>query len=178
LGIGYSYPHFLRLFSEWTYLDFFASILVSFSVEQNPSDIAKSIIFPASAIFIGFTISWGANAQTLIMSKEIKRLSKYNSDGMENYIFPFHLAIFAFIFAVSMWGIAAIGVFDPAFVGDKLAFLRISGLFACVFLTCMALRICWSVTVMIGVFMFAISAIRDERKFKIKKNLLKRWRRR
>ncbi|QJE72965.1 hypothetical protein HHL28_07585 [Aerophototrophica crusticola] len=123
-------------------------------------------MLPLSAIFIGLTISWSANTQALILSKEVVALSELNPDGLENYVFPFQYAILIFLIATLSWAALATGYFDPpsgkAVPTWSQSLIADVTILVCTFFGCIAVRTSWQVVGLVATIQFVITQMRKQ----------------
>lgn len=143
-GSGWK-PGYKRIVNWWLFAHLFIGIILSLIVQVDLTRAANSVLLPLSAIFIGLTFAWAGNANALLQSHEIDKLSQYHEGGFVEYVYIFQTAILIILMSLVFWGLAGLKVFDklwPTPVNTIGYFVVKSILFA---FSSMTLRECWHV---------------------------------
>lgn len=130
-----------RFADRWLLLHIAVGIVACLAVQQALSDAAKAVLLPLASVLVGLAFAWAGNAQALLRSEEIEDLSKYVRGGFTTYAYAFQTAILAMLVAVSLWGVAGLGVFDCIEAPVPRAAITIA-LYA---ILSVAVRECWHV---------------------------------
>ena len=140
-------PGWQNLVDGWLVFHLGGGFLLSSIVPMPLHDAAGAVLLPLAGILIGMTFAWAVNAQTLLQTPEIERLSTHHPGGFEDYVYAFQLSILILFATLALWGLAGMGVFEapclwncPTYsitVARTLLFAAAS----------MALRECWHVVV-------------------------------
>ncbi len=138
-------PGYRRIVNKWMFLHLSIGCLMAALVQVDLSTSANAVLLPLVGILIGLSFAWAGNAQALMQTTEIKRLSDYHKGGFVEYVYAYQTAILAILTTLSMWGLAGLQVFDKAwptpdatigyFVVKSILFLLAS----------LTLRTCWHV---------------------------------
>ncbi len=94
---------------------------------------------------VGLSFAWAGNAQALMQTPEIEKLSIYHPGGFVEYVYTYQTAILAILVTLAFWGLAGLRVFDcvwPSPFQPRLYFAVRLFLFTLCSLT---LRECWHV---------------------------------
>lgn len=70
------------------------------------------LLLPIAGVFIGLTFAWGGNAQALLQSDELSRLSSYRNGGYEEYLYAYQSAVLLILITLCCWALAGLGIFD------------------------------------------------------------------
>lgn len=79
-----------------------------FSLERS----AQTVLLPLAGVFVGMTFAWVGNAQAVLQSPELERVSANHPGGIENYVYTFQAAILTILATLVAWGFAALGLFE------------------------------------------------------------------
>ena len=138
-------PGFRRFFDVWILVHITVGITASFIVPISLEEAGRSLLLPLAGIFIGLSFAWGGNAQALLQTEEIEKLSSFREGGYEEYLYTYQSAVLLILVSLVSWGVAGLGVFDrvwPANV-DSCLYHTIAG--TLYFLASITLRECWHV---------------------------------
>jgi len=128
------------------------------------SDIAASantVLLPLVGILIGLTFAWAGNAQALLQSEEMQRLSDNREGGYREYVFAYQTAILVILITLVLWAIAGLRLFDTSWPTRHRApeyFAVKSLLFT---LSSLTLRECWQTVMGAQWMLLAQKTIRD-----------------
>jgi len=138
-------PGYRRLINKWLLFHLLIGSLVSLAVSDALASAANTVLLPLAGIFIGLSFAWVGNAQALLQSAEIKKLSHYHAGGYREYVFVFQMAVLTILATLILWGLAGLRVFDaawPTIAHPKVYFIVKVILFC---LASMSIRECWHV---------------------------------
>jgi hypothetical protein len=140
-------PGYQRIINWWMFFHLAVGLIVSFLVPVCIEQAANKVLFPLSSIFIALSFAWAVNAQSLMQSEEICKLSEYHAGGFTEYIFIYQTAVLTILSTLVVWGLAGLGIFDirwPTINNPELYFIIKTILFTMFSIT---LRECWQVVV-------------------------------
>lgn len=138
-------PGYRRLLNRWIILHLFSGVIVALVVPIDLQTAANTVLLPLVGILIGLSFAWAGNAQALLQSAEIDKLSDHHEGGFVEYVFTYQTAILAILVTLVVWGLAGLHVFDAVWPSSRalIAYFAIKTfLFLLVSLT---LRECWHV---------------------------------
>lgn len=103
------------------------------------------LLLPIAGVFIGLTFAWGGNAQALLQSDELSRLSSFRTGGYEEYLYTYQSAVLLILVTLCCWALAGLGIFDKVWPKDsnRWEYKLISGILF--FLSSLTVRECWQV---------------------------------
>src|SRR5690242_12776613 len=71
-----------RKFADWWLLvHLVVAIMLSVLVPATLKEAASTVLLPLVGILIGLSFAWAGNAQALLQTEEIERLSEYHPGG-------------------------------------------------------------------------------------------------
>ncbi len=138
-------PGIRRFFDIWLLVHISVGITASFVVPISLKQAGISLLLPLAGIFIGLSFAWGGNAQALLQTDEIKKLSAFRDGGYEEYIYTYQAAVLLILTALVGWGLAGLGIFDQVWptISQGTFYHTVSALLF--FLASVTLRECWHV---------------------------------
>jgi hypothetical protein len=103
------------------------------------------LLLPIAGVFIGLTFAWGGNAQALLQSDELSRLSSYRKGGYEEYLYTYQSAVLLILITLCCWALAGLGIFDKVWPihTHSIQYKTLSG--ALFLLSSITIRECWQV---------------------------------
>lgn len=136
----------IRRFVDWwlivhTSVGCIFALILPITLEKS----GTSLLLPLAGIFIGLSFAWGGNAQALLQSPEITRLSAHRRGGYEEYLYAYQSAVLLILVSLCLWAIAGLGIFDniwPACT-TSIEYKIVAGVLF--FSASMTLRECWHV---------------------------------
>lgn len=134
-----------RLLNAWLLLHLFIGTLLAIVVAQDLKTASNAVLLPLAGILVGLSFAWAGNAQVLMQTNEIDRLSEFHEGGFVEYVFVFQTAILAILVTLVLWGLAGLDVFDevwPTRSHSAVYFMVKTLLFSMASLT---VRECWHV---------------------------------
>lgn len=142
-----------RLANWWLLLHLAVGFSLAYLVtpSKTTADIAITFLLPLASILVGLSFAWAGNAQAILQTEELETLSKQLPDGIEGYLYNFQSAILIILVTMTLWGLAAIGLFAGCEYTAKII------LFA---LASMTLRECWHVVLASQIMILARYTIR------------------
>lgn len=140
-------PGIRRLFDLWLLVHMAVGFTLAFIVPISLEKAGTGLLLPLAGIFIGLSFAWGGNAQSLIQTNEIQKLSRKRKGGIQEYLYVYQLAVLLILVSLSCWAIAGLGTFDQVWPIRQLSWEYKSiatGLFT---LASITIRECWHVVV-------------------------------
>ena len=120
-------------------------VVLALALPVDLSTAASSLLLPLAGILVGLSFAWAGNAQALLQTSEMEKLSKHRPGGFTEYVFAYQNAILAILVTLVVWGLAGLQCFDkrwPTSLHPNQYFLVKTTLFA---LSSLSLRECWHV---------------------------------
>ena len=117
------------------------ALVIKGSVVQS----AQTVLLPLAGVFVGMSFAWVGNIQGILQSEEAEKLYSAHPGGAENYAYTFQSAILVVLIAISLWGVAGLGVFDQHCWWNCSARPYAILKFWLFFLISLAIRECWHV---------------------------------
>lgn len=104
-----------------------------------------SLLLPIAGVFIGLTFAWGGNAQALLQSDELARLSSFRDGGYEEYLYTYQSAVLLILVTLCCWALAGLGILDKVWPtsAEPLQYKTLAGVLF--FLSSITVRECWHV---------------------------------
>jgi hypothetical protein len=134
-----------RFVDWWLLLHILAAGILSYFLPISLKEAATTLLLPVAGIFIGLSFAWGGNAQALLQSEEIEKMSAFKKGGFADYVYTFQSAILLILITLCLWGIAGLGFFDLIWpICSNSNPYKVIG-FILFFLSSMTLRECWHV---------------------------------
>jgi hypothetical protein len=136
-------------------------VIMSFLVKIDLASSANTVLLPLAGILIGLSFAWAGNAQTIMQSHEIGKLSEYHEGGFVEYISVYQTAILTILITLGGWELAGLSIFDkqwPTTCNQLYYFGVKTILFTLASLT---LRECWQVVVGARYMLLAQKIIKD-----------------
>jgi hypothetical protein len=144
-----------KLLNRWIFLHALAGISLAYLVQKPLTDVATTFLLPLAGILVGLSFAWAGNAQAMLQTEELEKLSKQLPDGIETYLYTFQEAILIILVTMTLWGLAALGLFCAFETLAKVILF---------FLASLALRECWHVVLGSQVMILARYTIRQHEK--------------
>jgi hypothetical protein len=106
-----------------------------------------SLLLPIAGVFIGLTFAWGGNAQALLQTDELAKLSSYRDGGYEEYVYTYQSAILLILLTLCLWALAGLGIFDQVWptTAHGVQYKCIASILF--FFSSMTVRECWQVVI-------------------------------
>src|SRR5215831_6519115 len=104
-----------------------------------------TVLLPLAAILVGLCFAWAGNAQALLQTEDLQKMSEFHPGGFSEYVYTYESAILAILVTLVAWSFAGFGVFDktwPTPISKYAYFVVKTLLFA---LSSLTLRECWHV---------------------------------
>lgn len=105
-------PGYRKVANVSLFLHLGVGLTLTFLVPVTLREAANSVLLPLTGIFIGLSFAWGGNAQALLQTEEVERVTTFHPGGAAHYIFTFQAAIVAILATLGCWGLAGLGIFD------------------------------------------------------------------
>jgi len=138
-------PGIRRFFDIWFLVHFAVGVTASLVVPVSLKQAGISLLLPLAGIFIGLSFAWGGNAQALLQTEEIKKLSAFRDGGYEEYIYTYQAAVLLILTTLVGWGIAGLGIFDQVWPTTSQGDIYHTLSAILFFLASVTLRECWHV---------------------------------
>lgn len=116
---------------------------LAFLVTKPLDEVSNSVLLPLAGVLIGLAFAWGGNAQGLMQTAEIQRLSKELPGGLREYAGYYQSAILLILLTVTFWGVAGLSVFETLPKCYPAIYKAIGA--ALFFMTSLTLVECWGV---------------------------------
>lgn len=126
------------LFNRWTLVHITLGVTLAWAIDKPLSDIATGFLLPLASILVGLSFAWAGNAQALLQTDEVEKIAPHVSDGIETYLYSFQAAILVILITMTLWGLAAVGIFTPIALPAEMFLF---------FLASLAVRECWHVVI-------------------------------
>jgi len=138
-------PGIRRFLDWWLVLHICVGFLMAIILPITLEKAGTGLLLPIAGIFIGLSFAWGGNAQALLQSQELEKLSQYHAGGYEEYLYTYQAAVLLILATLAAWGIAGLGIFDQVWpmCQEGVPYRFIIGILF--FLASMTLRECWHV---------------------------------
>jgi hypothetical protein len=140
-----SKPGFRRLMNRWMIFHVLVGSSLAYIVKVDISIAANTVLLPLVGILIGLCFAWAGNAQALLQSNELRKMSKYSKGGFAEYVYIYQTAILAILVTLVFWALAGFKIFDdtwPTTIRRIPYLITKSVLFT---LSSLTLRECWHV---------------------------------
>lgn len=138
-------PGFRRVFNKWLLLHLLVGVILSLSVSLKLQECSNTVLLPLAGVLVGLSFAWAGNANALLQTEEIEKMSERHEGGFAEYVFIYQTAILTILVTLVLWGFAGLAVYDRTWPTDsnpKLYFTLKTLLFT---LCSLALRECWQV---------------------------------
>ena len=107
------------------------------------ASLASSVLFPLAGTLVGLTFAWAGNANALLQTSQVRKITQQLPSGIVEYAFYYQLAILLVLITICAWGMAGLGVLDHLFARSVWA--RRAGLWMLFTLLSLTIRECWCV---------------------------------
>ncbi|MGE0621113.1 MAG: hypothetical protein AB7O54_00745 [Pseudomonadales bacterium] len=132
-----------RFVDGWLVLHLTVGFTLAWLVPVELQIAANSVLLPLAGIFIGLCFAWGGNANALLQTEEIQRVSEEHPGGLREYVFVYQTAILVVLTTLCLWGLAGLG-FLREYIPPNSA-LSLSARTFVFFLSSLTIRECWHV---------------------------------
>lgn len=130
-----------KFFDRWMIVHAILAFLGAKFITVPLQEVSTTLMLPFASIFIGLSFALAGNAQTLLLSKELRKLFNQHPDGLKNYLYTFQTSILILLVLLIGWGAAGFGMFSIA----NAYHMQFSVKVVLYFLSSVALRECWHV---------------------------------
>lgn len=155
------YHHLLQ---SWLVLDVLFGAAMTWINPLNLQETARIFLVPFAGIFVGISVGWAGHAHTVLRTDELEEIANYVDGGMEGIVWEFQLAILALLVTIVLWGLAGLGIFDPAWRASAyvgISFLLYTG-------SSLSVRVCWNVVGNAQRLLVTRTRMRKERRGKLR----------
>jgi hypothetical protein len=154
-------PGYRTIVNAWFVLHSILSGVLTYFLPIDLSTAASAVLLPLAGVLVGLSIAWAGVAYAVLQSPEIARLAEYNPGGLDDYVFKFETSILALLFALVLWGLAGIQIFDKVTPTDKHFWSYLTVKWVLFTTSSIALRECWQVVHYSHVFLRLQAAIKN-----------------
>jgi len=154
-GVGVKPAGYRRFLDYWLLFHMVVAVFLSIYVPVNLKDAANSVLLPLVGILVGLTFAWAGNAQALLQTSEIHRLSEHHPGGYREYVYVYQTAILTVLLSAALWGLAGLGLFDLPCKMLCTAYSYESAKFMLFFVSSVSLRECWHVVMLAQLLLLA-----------------------
>jgi hypothetical protein len=159
-------PGYRRLVNRWLLLHLAVGVLLAYVVKVNLVTAANSVLLPLVGILVGLSFAWAGNAQALMQSQEIDRLTEYHAGGFREYVFVFQTTILAILVTLVLWALAGLQVFDLFWPTAERHYVYFSIKVVLFSFSSLTLRECWHVVLGAQWMLLAQREIRKKKREK------------
>lgn len=138
-------PGYKRVINRWALLHLIIGIILSLLVNLDLATSSNTVILPLAMIFVGLSFAWVGNAQALLQSDELIKLSEYREGGIVEYVFAFQTAILVILITIVLWGLAGLKIFDDFWPGKENSILYTLVKIILFASSSLTIRSCWHV---------------------------------
>ena len=163
-------PGFRRLVNLWLAFHIVVGLSLSYLVKSSLDQCANAVLLPLAGILIGLSFAWAGNAQALLQSKEIGKLTEHHEGGFVEYVYVYQTAILTILIALILWGLAGLKIFEDQWPTSscEVGYFTVKAL---LFLfSSMALRECWHIVLSVQWMLIAQQVIQKKLKDDNKNN--------
>ena len=100
-------PGYRRILDKWLLLHIPVGIVLSFLISIDLQACANTVLLPLAGILIGLSFAWAGNANALLQTEEIEKLSEYHKGGFVEYVFIYQTAILMILVTLVLWALRA-----------------------------------------------------------------------
>jgi hypothetical protein len=101
-----------RFVNRWLILHAGVGALLIWLIPVTLEKSAQTVLLPLAGVFVGMTFAWVGNAQAVLQSPELDRVSANRAGGIEDYVHTFQAAILTILTTLVVWGSAALGLLE------------------------------------------------------------------
>jgi hypothetical protein len=156
-------PGWQRLVDWWLVLHAAVGAGLALAVTLSLEEAAKAVLLPLAGVFVGMSFAWVGNAQALVQTAEIERLSGKNPAGFEVYVYSFQTAILVLLVTLGTWGVAGLGLFDRPCYFECPSWSYAVAKATLYALASFTLRVCWQVVAGAQLLLLYQRAVRNLR---------------
>lgn len=140
-------PGLRRFLDRWLALHAVVGGVLAYLLPMTIQRAGVSLLLPIAGVFIGLTFAWGGNAQALLQTDELAKLSSYRVGGYEEYVYTYQSAILLILLTLCLWALAGLGVFDEVWptMRHRVQYKCIVSILF--FFSSMTVRECWQVVI-------------------------------
>jgi len=138
-------PGYRRFVNWWVLIHLGVGVVLAWAVRVDVHSAAQTVLLPLAGVLVGLSFAWAGNAQAMLQSKEIEKLSEHHKGGFVEYVFVYQSAILAILGTMVLWGLTGLHVFDiplPHPLNTWGSYLLKTCLYTCSSIT---VRECWHV---------------------------------
>jgi hypothetical protein len=134
-----------KYFDFWLFIHLLFGVIFAWTLPVLLKDAANTVLLPLAGIFIGLSFAWGGNAQAILQTEEIDKLTDHHPGGFEEYIYTFQSAILVILCTLVLWGLAGLGFFDNVWPknSNRVGYLSVTAFLF--FMASLTLRECWHI---------------------------------
>lgn len=154
-------PGYRRILNRWIFVHLAIGLIISFFIQIDVATSAKAVLLPLAGILVGLSFAWAGNAQALMQSSEIEKLSEHHEGGFVEYVFTYQTAILTILGTLVFWGLAGLQIFDMRWPTDSRPILYFAIKTFLFLLSSLTIRECWHVVMGAQWMLLAQKQIKD-----------------
>ena len=155
-------PGYRRYFDLWLIVHLIVGIVISLYVNIGLTLIANAVLLPLASIFVGLSFAWAGNAQSLMQSEEIEKLSTFKTGGLKEYVFIYQSAILMIMTTLILWALVGIHTFDSLATMPNIFYVKFIAKMLLITLSSITIRECWQVIMGTQWLLLVRKQIRDK----------------
>lgn len=138
-------PGLRRFLDWWLVLHLAVGAVLACLLPMTLQNTGIGLLLPIAGVFVGLTFAWGGNAQALLQSDELSRLSSFRDGGYEEYLYTYQSAVLLILITLCCWAVAGLGILDRVWPTSALIlqYKMLAGFLF--FLSSITVRECWQV---------------------------------
>ena len=105
-------PGWRRIVNVWIIAHAIIGVLLALAVPIDLQSAASAVLLPLAGVLVGLSFAWAGNAQALLQTEQIEKLSERHPGGFVEYVYIYSLAIFCILLTLGVWTVAGLKVFD------------------------------------------------------------------
>lgn len=156
------HPGYRRIVNRWLLFHVAVGVAVAFAVPASIAQTANAVLVPLIGVFVGLSFAWGANAQSMLQTDQIRRMTAERAGGFAEYVFTFQIAMFVILATLAVWGLGGLSVFDQSWPTTVHPFAYGAVEITLYGLASLAVRECWHVIVGTQLMLLQWSEIKRE----------------
>ena len=78
---------FRRLVNIWLLFHMLVGVALAFLIQVDLATAANAVLLPLVGILIGLCFAWAGNAQALLQTRELNRMTEHSEGGFTEYVY-------------------------------------------------------------------------------------------
>lgn len=134
-----------RLLDRWFIFHLGVGVFLASVVQMDLTAAADTVLLPLAAILVGLCFAWAGNAQALLQTEDLQKMSEFHPGGFAEYVYTYQSAILAILVTLAGWSLAGFSVFDKSWPtpNSRSSYFVVKVLLFA--LSSLTLRECWHV---------------------------------